>query len=190
MLRACQTSGLCRCQPPHCCLCAQAADNLQYTWETVAAVADKHGLVASFLPLPFAGQSGSGCHCHLSLWQVRTSPSWDASCMASQPQSLWAELCLLLLHSMLRGSSRAISEDLSRLAHPDKTELDSGGSHCSLYMIIASAIALLQDTAERTDGLGPCQALRARLCAGSGCASIGKPGLDEILHHRLDCRAS
>ena len=48
----------------------QAADNLQYTWEAVAAVADKHGLVTSYLPLPFAEQSGSGCHCHLSLWQV------------------------------------------------------------------------------------------------------------------------
>ena len=127
MLRACQFSGLTRCQPPHCCLCAQAADNLQYTWETVAAVADKHGLVASFLPLPFAGQSGSGCHCHLSLWQMRTSLSWDASCMASQPQSLWAELCLLLLHSMLRGSSRPsvkICQGLRVLTRPSLTAVE------------------------------------------------------------------
>lgn len=52
----------------------QAADALILTREAIAAVAGAHGLVASFLPLPLPGQSGSACHCHLSLWQVPPSP--------------------------------------------------------------------------------------------------------------------
>lgn len=37
--------------------------------ETVRGVAVAHGLAASFAPKPFPGQSGSGCHLHLSLWR-------------------------------------------------------------------------------------------------------------------------
>jgi len=37
--------------------------------ETVHAIADNHGIKASFLPKIFADRAGSGCHLHLSLWQ-------------------------------------------------------------------------------------------------------------------------
>jgi glutamine synthetase type III len=32
------------------------------------SVAENHGLRATFMPKPFAGLTGSGCHCHISLW--------------------------------------------------------------------------------------------------------------------------
>jgi glutamine synthetase len=50
-----------------------AADQHLVYRETVKAIAQRHGLVASFLPKPFEGQAGSGCHLHLSLWRGDTN---------------------------------------------------------------------------------------------------------------------
>ncbi|MBE9156863.1 glutamine synthetase [Nodosilinea sp. LEGE 06152] len=46
-----------------------AADQHIVYRETVKAVAQQHGLVASFVPKLFENQAGSGCHLHLSLWR-------------------------------------------------------------------------------------------------------------------------
>ena len=35
----------------------------------VKAIAEKHGLRATFMPKPFLELTGSGCHAHVSLWQ-------------------------------------------------------------------------------------------------------------------------
>jgi glutamine synthetase len=32
------------------------------------SIAEKHGLRATFMPKPFAGLTGSGCHAHISIW--------------------------------------------------------------------------------------------------------------------------
>jgi glutamine synthetase len=34
------------------------------------SVAEKHGLRASFMPKPFKGLTGSGCHAHISVWDM------------------------------------------------------------------------------------------------------------------------
>ena len=36
----------------------------------VKSVAEKHGLRATFMPKPFAGLTGNGCHCHVSVWNA------------------------------------------------------------------------------------------------------------------------
>jgi glutamine synthetase len=46
----------------------KAADDLVTFRETVKALAREAGLVASFMPKPFADAAGSGVHVHLSLW--------------------------------------------------------------------------------------------------------------------------
>ena len=46
-----------------------AADRQVALRETAHAVALKHGLMATFMPKPFADSAGSGCHAHLSLWR-------------------------------------------------------------------------------------------------------------------------
>jgi glutamine synthetase len=46
----------------------RAADNQITYRQTVRAVAQQHGLVASLAPKPFANQAGSGAHIHLSAW--------------------------------------------------------------------------------------------------------------------------
>ncbi|MDD1726034.1 MAG: glutamine synthetase [Euryarchaeota archaeon] len=51
----------------------QACDHQITFRETVRAVAQKHGLRASFLPKILADKTGSGCHLHLSLWQDSTN---------------------------------------------------------------------------------------------------------------------
>lgn len=45
-----------------------AADNLVRLKNTVNGVAINNDLDATFLPIPFEGAAGSGCHIHLSLW--------------------------------------------------------------------------------------------------------------------------
>jgi glutamine synthetase len=51
----------------------QACDHQIAFRETVRAVAQKHGLRASFLPKIFPDKTGNGCHLHLSLWQDSTN---------------------------------------------------------------------------------------------------------------------
>ncbi|MBN2256934.1 MAG: glutamine synthetase [Anaerolineaceae bacterium] len=45
----------------------RTADNVVTMKTTVKAIADRHGLVASFMPKPVFGINGSGMHCHQSL---------------------------------------------------------------------------------------------------------------------------
>lgn len=45
----------------------QTADNIQLFKYTVKSIAEKHGLVATFMPKPIFGENGSGMHCHMSL---------------------------------------------------------------------------------------------------------------------------
>jgi glutamine synthetase len=37
------------------------------------SIAEKHGLRATFMPKPFLGLTGSGCHSHVSLWNGKTN---------------------------------------------------------------------------------------------------------------------
>ena len=46
-----------------------AADNQIFFRETIRGVAQKHGIVASFMPKPFQKLAGSGSHLHLSLFK-------------------------------------------------------------------------------------------------------------------------
>jgi glutamine synthetase len=49
----------------------QAADNVCLVRETTRAVANRHGLIASFAPKPYIERfAGNGLHLHLSLWDL------------------------------------------------------------------------------------------------------------------------
>jgi glutamine synthetase len=48
----------------------RAADQQIAMRETARGVAAGHGVYASFAPKPFPDQAGSGCHIHLSLWEM------------------------------------------------------------------------------------------------------------------------
>jgi glutamine synthetase type III len=45
------------------------ADRMAFFKYMVKAIAEKHGLRATFMPKPFANLTGSGCHVHCSLWK-------------------------------------------------------------------------------------------------------------------------
>ena len=45
------------------------ADRMAFFKYMVKAIAEKHGLRATFMPKPFVNLTGSGCHVHVSLWQ-------------------------------------------------------------------------------------------------------------------------
>ncbi|MBW2369851.1 MAG: glutamine synthetase [Deltaproteobacteria bacterium] len=47
----------------------KTADNQVFFRETVKGVAQKHGIIASFMPKPFADSAGSGAHLHFSLYR-------------------------------------------------------------------------------------------------------------------------
>ncbi len=44
------------------------ADRHSFFKFMVKSIAEKHGLRATFMPKPFPGLTGSGCHVHLSIW--------------------------------------------------------------------------------------------------------------------------
>ncbi len=43
------------------------------------SIAEKHGLRATFMPKPFLGLTGSGCHAHVSMWDGETNLFEDES---------------------------------------------------------------------------------------------------------------
>jgi len=49
--------------------CLVTADRMAFFKYMVKAIAEKHGLRATFMPKPFPNLTGSGCHVHVSLWQ-------------------------------------------------------------------------------------------------------------------------
>ncbi len=46
------------------------ADRQAFFKYMVRSLAEKHGLRATFMPKPFAGLTGNGCHTHLSVWDL------------------------------------------------------------------------------------------------------------------------
>jgi glutamine synthetase type III len=48
----------------------QTADKHSFFKFMLKSVAEKHGLRASFMPKPFKGLTGSGCHAHISVWSL------------------------------------------------------------------------------------------------------------------------
>ena len=59
------------------------ADRHAFFKYMVKAIAEKHGLRATFMPKPFLDLTGSGCHAHVSLWQgernVFADPAYQAT---------------------------------------------------------------------------------------------------------------
>jgi len=55
------------------------ADRMAFFKYMVKAIAEKHGLRATFMPKPFAHLTGNGCHMHVSLWQGNTNAFDDAN---------------------------------------------------------------------------------------------------------------
>src|SRR5262245_4868659 len=48
--------------------CLKTADRHAFFKYMVKAIAEKHGLRASFMPKPFLNLTGNGCHAHVSVW--------------------------------------------------------------------------------------------------------------------------
>ncbi len=48
----------------------RTADKHSFFKFMVKSVAEKHGLRATFMPKPFKGLTGNGCHAHISVWDL------------------------------------------------------------------------------------------------------------------------
>lgn len=48
----------------------QTADKHSFFKFMLKSIAEKHGMRASFMPKPFKGLTGSGCHAHISVWSL------------------------------------------------------------------------------------------------------------------------
>ncbi len=64
-----------------------ASDSQILFKETVKAIADAHGVGASFRPTPFDGLPGNGCHIHLSVWQDGENVLYDPDAEGRYPLS-------------------------------------------------------------------------------------------------------
>jgi len=74
----------------------------------VKAIAEKHGMRATFMPKPFLDLTGSGCHAHVSLWQDGRNLFADAA----------GELGLSALAYHFIGGVLAHAEALCALTNP------------------------------------------------------------------------
>ena len=57
--------------------CLITADRHVFFKFMVKALAEKHGLRATFMPKPFENLTGNGCHAHISLWSGKTNKFLD-----------------------------------------------------------------------------------------------------------------
>ena len=57
--------------------CLVTADRHVFFKFMVKALAEKHGLRATFMPKPFENLTGNGCHAHISLWSDKTNKFLD-----------------------------------------------------------------------------------------------------------------
>eukprot|EP00878_Enallax_costatus_P015569 GHUV01016309.1.p1 GENE.GHUV01016309.1~~GHUV01016309.1.p1 ORF type:complete len:449 (+),score=128.44 GHUV01016309.1:1263-2609(+) len=73
----------------------EAVDKLLYSKEVISAVARQHGLEVTFLPKPYAGLAGSGCHCHISLWQAHPELQHHSSASSYSSNSIIEDLPLI-----------------------------------------------------------------------------------------------
>ena len=51
--------------------CLRTADRHVFFKYMTKQIAENHGYRATFMPKPFAGQTGNGCHAHVSLWDMK-----------------------------------------------------------------------------------------------------------------------
>ena len=65
------------------------------------SVAEKHGLRATFMPKPFPGLTGSGCHAHISVWdkEGRTNMFYDPTDEIGLSQQGYAFLGGIMKHA-------------------------------------------------------------------------------------------
>ncbi len=61
--------------------CLVTADRHSFFKFMVKSVAEKHGIRATFMPKPFPGLTGNGCHAHISVWDKdgKTNMFYDAT---------------------------------------------------------------------------------------------------------------
>jgi glutamine synthetase len=84
------------------------ADRHAFFKYMVKAIAELHGLRATFMPKPFANLTGSGCHAHVSLWQEGRNVFADPA----------GELGLSDLAYHFMGGVMAHAEPLCALTNP------------------------------------------------------------------------
>ena len=73
----------------------------------VRTIAERHGMRATFMPKPFAGLTGSGCHAHISVWRDDTNAFKGSD-----------ELGLSPLARQFMGGVMANAEALCALTNP------------------------------------------------------------------------
>ncbi|MFD2168591.1 type I glutamate--ammonia ligase [Tumebacillus lipolyticus] len=76
-----------------------AADNIMTFKLVVKTIARKHGLHATFMPKPIFGISGSGMHCHLSLFNGKVNTFFDDKDELGLSQTAKHFLAGVLLHA-------------------------------------------------------------------------------------------
>ena len=81
--------------------CLTTADRHSFFKFMARSVAEKHGLRATFMPKPFPGLTGSGCHAHISVWDKdgRTNMFYDPTEEIGLSQQGYAFLGGIMKHA-------------------------------------------------------------------------------------------
>jgi glutamine synthetase len=85
----------------------KTADNIQTFKLAVKSIARRYGLHATFMPKPVAGVSGSGMHCHMSLFKDGNNVFFDANAADGLSSLARSFMAGLLEHS--RGMSAIVN---------------------------------------------------------------------------------
>ncbi|KAM9965978.1 hypothetical protein ACTFIR_006162 [Dictyostelium discoideum] len=87
----------------------EACDRHIIVRQTINSIASNNGYIATFIPKPFDGLVGSGCHAHLSLWDTNgrnLTPDANGEC------------CISLINQFFIGGLLKHSKSLTALFNP------------------------------------------------------------------------
>lgn len=146
----------------------EAADDSARLKYAVKELARRHGTLASFMAKPFAGQSGSSAHLHISLWRDGQPAFASAGC-SENPIALQAisgllehlpSITLFVAHSVNAyrrfepdsfapatvtwsrdNRSAAVRSLVESTPEANRIELRSGAADANPYWLVASALA-------------------------------------------------
>lgn len=95
-----------------------SADHVMLFKLAANAIAERHGMVFSMMPKPFADQPGSGMHCHVSLWEGRNDNARNVFLPHRADGSLDPEVLLSPIGRQFIGGVIAHAGALTALAAP------------------------------------------------------------------------
>ena len=142
------------------------ADHLMLFKLAAQAIAERHDMLFSMMPKPFANQPGSGMHCHVSLWQGQKDDTRNVFVPHRADGSIDTAATLSAIGPAVRRRRAGARAGTDRAGRADRQLLQAADRR---------RVAVRHDLGPRLCGVRPEQPHRARAHACTAASSGVRP---------------